>query len=157
MSIIENVMFHVKRKRHVNHDVFKHEYVKNNDEMTIKMTTKTRSRATKTTIANDVATIDETTSNDVVTNANDTNAMIIVNDETNVANDETTRATTRALNNATLNIDDTKNEQFVIVDDTRIKIVKTSSNAMRIDHSICTHESTKNARSKCRTRIANAK
>lgn len=120
--------------------------------------TTTRTRASRAKNA--------TTTNDVVTNANDDNASNVVDVETNASNDDTTtlttnetttRATTRALNNVALNINNDVASQIIKIDDAQIKIVRTSSNAMRIDHSMCSHESTKNARSKCRARIANAK
>lgn len=118
-------------------------------------TTKTRASRAKNVVVdatndvvNDVVNVDATTTHNVETNAS--------NDVTTTTT-TTTRATTRALNNTTLNIDTNANVQTIKIDDAQIKIVKTSTNAMRIDHSICSHESTKNARSKCRARIANAK
>lgn len=132
--------------------------------MTNAIATKTtRSRATKKTIVDDAIANVENVVNDVVNDASNVDATTTHNVETNASNDDTTttttttRATTRALNNASLNIDDTKNEQFIKIDDAQIKIVRTSTNAMRIDHSICSHANTKNDRSKCRARIANAK
>lgn len=92
--------------------------------------------------------------NDVATNAN-------VNDATN--NDTTTttrtRATTRALTNAKLTLTKKMNERVVKIDDeNEIKIVRTSSNALRIDHSLCEHATQnidqKRARAICRARVA---
>lgn len=124
------------------------------------MTTTKTTRARKTIATTNNDAIDA--SNVDVTNANDTNATIITNDETNASNvDVTTRATTRALTNASLNIDENANVQTIKIDDAQIKIVRTSSNALRVDHSMCTHATTgndgKRARAKCRAKIANAK
>lgn len=88
--------------------------------------------------------------NDVVTNAN-------ANDATNddATTTTRTRATTRALTNAKLTLTKKQNERVVKIDDEHeIKIVRTSTNALRIDHSLCAHENSKNARSICRARVA---
>lgn len=91
------------------------------------------------TIANDV--------NDVVTNANDDNATTT-----------RTRETTRALRNVRV-AKNAKNATTRDENDNVINVVRTSTNALRIDHSNCTHAKTKNDRSKCRASIerANAK
>ena len=114
--------------------------------------------------------MNETNANDVVTNANNDDATTTTttktratraratraNDTKNVVvNDATTRATTRALrdvkmraNEKTKTIRDELNNEIVIV--------RTSTNALRIDHTTCAHENSKNARSKCRALIARA-
>ena len=89
--------------------------------------------------------------NDVVTNANNDDAS---NDDAT----QTTRVrdTTRALRDAKIALRKNENERIVNVDDDhKIKIVKTSTQKLRIDHSLCDHENSKNARSKCRARVAN--
>lgn len=92
-----------------------------------------------------------TTTNDVVTNENTNDVQ---NDDD--AQTTRTRATTRALTNAKLTLTKTQNEKIVRVDDDHeIKIVKTSNNTLRIDHSLCDHESNRNAREICRKRVAN--
>lgn len=106
----------------------------------------------------------ENTMNDVVTNANDDNATNVHNDVANVANDDTTtttktRATTRALQNVKI----AKNAKTKTIHDdanNEIVVVRTSTNALRIDHTTCyennVHANDKNARSQCRARIARA-
>jgi len=92
----------------------------------------------------------ENNTNDVVTNANDDDAT---NDDATTTT--RTRATTRALTNAKLTLTKTQNEKIVRVDDKHeIKIVKTKNNTLRIDHSLCDHESNRNEREMCRKRVA---
>lgn len=89
-----------------------------------------------------------TTTNNATTTTNDTN---------NVTNDAqtTTSRTTRALN--AFAHDDKFERAIVDVDDTsKIIVRKTSTNVLRIDHSMCEHENTTNARNKCRARVARA-
>lgn len=103
--------------------------------------------------------------NDVVTNENDVDATTTHDVETNVAHDDATttttktRATTRALNNVKMN----KTQKSKTIHDdanNEILIVRTSTNALRIDHTMCyennVHANDKNARSQCRARIARA-
>lgn len=103
--------------------------------------------------------MNENTTNDVVTNANDDNATNVANDETNATTTHTTRATTRAIANVKI----AKNAKSKTIRDdanNEILIVRTSTNALRIDHSMCyannVHENSKNARNACRARIARA-
>jgi hypothetical protein len=113
--------------------------------------------------------MNETNANDVVTNANNDDATTTTTTktrasrarttranvvETNDAND-TRRATTRALRDVRMN----KNDKTKIIRDdanNEIVVVRTSTNALRIDHTNCAHANDKNARSKCRASIARA-
>jgi hypothetical protein len=96
------------------------------------------------------------TTNDVVTNENNDDVQ---NDDN--ATTTRTRATTRALTNAKIKLRANENERVVKIDDTNeIKIVRTSTKQLRIDHSLCAHThdksitNQKNARSQCRARVA---
>lgn len=100
----------------------------NNDDATTTTTTRVRASRARTTRA--------TTTNDVVAN-------------------DARRATTRALRDVRMN----KNDKTKIIRDdanNEIVVVRTSTNALRIDHTNCAHANDKNARSKCRASIARA-
>lgn len=102
--------------------------------------------------------MNENIANDVVTNANNDDATNIDANETN-ASTTRTRATTRALRDVRI----AKNAKSKMIRDdanNEITIVRTSTNALRIDHTTCyennVHDKTKNARSQCRARIERA-
>jgi hypothetical protein len=112
----------------------------------------------ETTIRNDVMIMIENTIandvNDVVTN-DDNDDATTTHDATNDVTTTTTRATTRALRDVRI----AKNAKTKTIRDdanNEIVIVRTSTNALRIDHTTCAHENSKNARSKCRASIARA-
>jgi len=131
-----------------------------------------RKNACEKTTRNDVIVMienmNETNANDVVTNENNDDATTTTTTrvrasrarttranvvETN--DDNTRRATTRALRDVRMN----KNDKTKIIRDdanNEIVVVRTSTNALRIDHSNCAHANDKNARSKCRASIARA-
>ncbi len=120
----------------------------------------------ETTTRNDVIqmnentnnTNDATTTNDVANVANDVVTNANANDATSLTLTKT-RATTRALRDVTI----AKNAKTKTIRDDEnheIVIVRTSTNALRIDHTTCyennVHANDKNARSKCRASIARA-
>jgi hypothetical protein len=100
----------------------------------------------------------ENATNDVVTTSNDANDTTTHDD----AKTSSRRDTTRALRNLKLRVNE-KSRNIRDDENNEIHVVKTSTNALRIDHSICyennVHAKTRNDREQCRKRVerANAK
>lgn len=114
--------------------------------------------------ANNDVVIVEKNDNDTTTRKTNANASrtrtTTKNDTKNVVVESSTRATTRALRDVKLRANE---KSKTIRDDANneIVVVRTSTNALRIDHANCAHThdaslNQKNARSQCRARIARA-
>jgi hypothetical protein len=109
---------------------------------------------------------DATTTNDVVTNANNDDATTLTltkNDDDTTTQTTLNAIKTRATTRAIANVKIAKNAKSKTIRDdanNEILIVRTSTNALRIDHTMCyennVHANDKNARSQCRARIARA-
>ena len=104
--------------------------------------------ATNNNDNNDTLTLTKNTTSNV---AHD----VVTNDNNDDATTTRTRATTRALRDVRI-AKNAKTKTIRDDNDNEIVIVRTSTNALRIDHTTCAHANDKNARSKCRASIARA-